>query len=324
MKAPYRLDSAIGCFFEANTTATRQQCDNFALVHGGSPAKPVEIQGMFSYTVLVGADKVFQFRVSSSKIDIELLNLAATIQGNAISRLKYHGTIGEPQPLYIYEMNRLAGIPYIIARDASIPQPPAAVESQQRTVQDFAKFFAQAWNNPQGRDPDTLAMLSTEFLSTFDRLVESLPPRFTLVLDKWRVPLVLTHGDLCEMNLLVDPLSGELTGVIDWAKARVLPFGFALYGLENLSGYMDSGGWHYYDNAEQLRRLFWGRFRKETGDRISEAAFRMIWTTRMAGLFYRYGLVHDGTAVLDVVGPESSSLKYLDAFCSLDGWGQAE
>ncbi|KAK3291547.1 uncharacterized protein B0H64DRAFT_478303 [Chaetomium fimeti] len=335
MEVPYNLDSAIEAFFHANTTATRQQCDNFARVHGGSPVKPVQLQGMFSYTVLVGTDKIFQFRFSNSQIDIELLSLAATIHGAIIPACTYHGIIGESQPLCIYEMNNLAGVPYIMAQDTSIPQPPETVRLKEQTVRDFAKFFAQGWNNPQRRNPDTLTALSTEFGSAFDRLAESLPPRFTPVLAKVKqdlpslfargdLPLVLTHGDLCEMNILVDRLSGKLTGVIDWAEARVLPFGFALYGLENLLGYMDSKGWHYYDNAQQLRRLFWGGFRKETGDMISDAAFRTIETARMAGLFYRYGLVHDGTAVLGVVGPQSSSLKYLDAFCNLDGWVQAD
>jgi hypothetical protein len=134
----------------------------------------------------------------------------------------------------------------------------------------------------------------------------------------------LSHGDLCEMNILVDRPSGELTGVIDWAEARVLPFGFALYGLENMLGFMDSQGWHYYDNAQRLRRLFWDVFRNETGNKISDAGFQMIWTARMAGLLYRYGLIHNGTAILGVVDSENSSLRYLDAFCTWDGWAQTE
>ena len=47
------------------------------------------------------------------------------------------------------------------------------------------------------------------------------------------VPLVLTHGDHCEMNILVDPEDGNIMGIVDWAEARTLPFGFTLYGFEN-------------------------------------------------------------------------------------------
>ena len=44
------------------------------------------------------------------------------------------------------------------------------------------------------------------------------------------------------MNILVSPITGRITGIIDWAEAKVLPFGLALYGLENLLGYMGPGG----------------------------------------------------------------------------------
>jgi Ser/Thr protein kinase RdoA (MazF antagonist) len=185
-------------------------------------------------------------------------------------------------------------------------------------------------------DEGALTLLSAEFQGRFDQLAESLPPRFTTIVDRVRrdlpalfasdskVPLVLTHGDMCEMNLLVDPPSCELTGMIDWTEGRTLPFGFALYGLENLLGFMDSEGWHYYDNADQLRSLFWRVFQEETRNNTSKEVLRMMWTLRMAGILYRYGLIHDGTAVHGVVGPENSSLRYLDAFCTWDGWAQTE
>jgi hypothetical protein len=139
----YHPDSSIELFFlEANNSATREECDDFALtlVHEASPVRPATIQGAFSYAVLAGEDKIVQFRFPSSSINIELVNLAATIYGNVIARCKYHGTIGEPNGLGIYEMDKLPGVPYIIGRNTTIPQPPAAVEAQQRTVQDFARY----------------------------------------------------------------------------------------------------------------------------------------------------------------------------------------
>lgn len=132
MTTPYSLDAAIDSFFESNpTTATRRQCDDFALVHG-TPVTPVQIQGTFSYTVLVGTDKIFQFRISSSSIDPDLLNLVATTHGEFVPRCKYHGTVGGTQPLSIYEMNKLSGTSYILAWD------PDSVACQQRTVHDLA------------------------------------------------------------------------------------------------------------------------------------------------------------------------------------------
>lgn len=40
-------------------------------------------------------------------------------------------------------------------------------------------------------------------------------------------PVVLAHGDLNEMNILVDPDIGGITGVVDWPGASnylALPF----------------------------------------------------------------------------------------------------
>lgn len=51
--------------------------------------------------------------------------------------------------------------------------------------------------------------------------------------------MVLNHGDLSELNVLVDPLTGRLTSVINWAKAKICPFGISLWGLENILGSMN-------------------------------------------------------------------------------------
>lgn len=55
-------------------------------------------------------------------------------------------------------------------------------------------------------------------------------------------PFVLNHGDFNEVNLLINSKTGNVTGVIDWAEASVLPFGFSLYGLENIFGSMSADG----------------------------------------------------------------------------------
>jgi hypothetical protein len=102
--------------------------------------------------------------------------------------------------------------------------------------------------------------------------------------------------------------------------ARTLPFGFALFRFENLPGYKDSEGWHYCDNVQELRDLFWRSFREEIGGEVSEDKVEMIWAARMAGLLYRYGFVFEGKEVGGVVGPTSSSMRYLQAFCTLEQW----
>ena len=58
------------------------------------------------------------------------------------------------------------------------------------------------------------------------------------------------------MNILVDPETGHMTGIIDQIDAKVLPFGISLWGFRNILGYMDATRWHYYENYESLEALF--------------------------------------------------------------------
>ncbi|KAL7893701.1 hypothetical protein HDV63DRAFT_181173 [Trichoderma sp. SZMC 28014] len=332
MAVPYTLSGAINDFFTEKTSVIRQQCDDFVLSCVGGPVIPVEIQGMFSYTLTAGTDgsKLFQFRVHDSELDMVLLDLAKRVHPQFVAGCKYHGTIGQSRPLHIYEMDKLPGTTYIMARDGSTIQPPAARFRQSNTTKDLAKFFAQSWNNGQQLCPDKTAASLDEFRSKLDRLSLSLPSRFATNLDavrkelpllfSERLPFVLSHQDLNEMNTLIDPESGCITGIVDWAEARILPFGFSLWAFENLLGYMDSEGWHYYDNRHELEGLFWQTFSAEANS-VSNGDLQLIRVARMAGLFFRYGFAWDGEGVEKVADESSlSSLAYLDAFCTSDNW----
>lgn len=120
------------------------------------------------------------------------------------------------------------------------------------------------------------------------------------------------------MNILINPKTGNITGIVDWAESRILPFGFALWGLENILGYMDSTGWHYYDNRRELEDCFWQVFKAKIRN-TSEADMRLIQRARMTGLFCRYGLIVEGKVLKGVIdATNSSSLMYLDAFCTTE------
>lgn len=77
------------------------------------------------------------------------------------------------------------------------------------------------------------------------------------------------------MNILIGPKTGNITGIINWAESRILPFGFALCGLKNILGYIDSTGWHYYDNRHELEGLLWQEFFKKVHN-ASEVDMRLI------------------------------------------------
>jgi aminoglycoside phosphotransferase (APT) family kinase protein len=47
---------------------------------------------------------------------------------------------------------------------------------------------------------------------------------------------VLQHDDLLENNFYVEEATGYITGIVDWANAKVAPYGISLSGLEIVLG----------------------------------------------------------------------------------------
>lgn len=125
--------------------------------------------------------------------------------------------------------------------------------------------------------------------------------------------MVPTHGDLSERNILANPATGEITGIIDWAEVGILPFGFALYGLDNLLGYLTLSGWVFNDDVDYLREEFWRVFCEVVGG-VSQSEMEFIQLARQAGLLLRYGLPYKPgrKGVVGVGGTNNSSLKMLD------------
>ncbi|KAF1958943.1 hypothetical protein CC80DRAFT_490711 [Byssothecium circinans] len=316
----YSVESCIQLFFSTFTTATRAECDIKAASLVGGPVKPVPVQGLLSYTVIAGPSQadIVQFRAGRSKLD---MNIAKLVHTRCAPKCSYHGQIGGQFPLSIYVMDKLDGLCYIQTRDMS-PEGKAELEIRQfRTVGDLARFFVAAWKQPQRVTPTVINNLRHELEVDLHRLSQKLPDRFTGTLNHIReylpriftLPFVITHGDLNETNILVDD-AGYITGVIDWAESKILPFGMSLWALENVLGYMDGTGWHYYDNAKELRDEFWRVF--ETNIRgIQEEVKESIRLARMVGLFLRYGFEQDGLA-RGKVRDTDITLRYADAFCT--------
>lgn len=157
----------------------------------------------------------------------------------------------------------------------------------------------------------------------FDILLRQLPSRFTGIISKIReelptifvptYPLVLTHADLCEMNIIVNPEAGDITGIVDWAEAKILPFGMSLWGFQNMLGIMDSEGWHYHENFSRLEGLFWDTFYRNVGV-VSNDDKRAMKTAERAGLVLRYGFAWEDGVFERPVTERDSSIRYLDAF----------
>jgi len=165
--------------------------------------------------------------------------------------------------------------------------------------------------------------ISTECYARFEYLVDALPERFLPAITEVQAalpslldgcyPVVLTHGDLNEMNILIDPNSGEITGIVAWSSASIQPFGVTLYALENALGIMRSGGWEWYDNVDYLRDAFWRVFKEQTG--LPETQMGLIKVAGKAGILIRYGTAYDSgfSGLVGVRDQNSEDFRYLDA-----------
>ncbi|KAE9964845.1 hypothetical protein EG328_010151 [Venturia inaequalis] len=320
----YSLDSAINSFFsDAGASSSKVQCDQFAHRRYGGHIQPADIQGSTSYTVIAGpsGNKILQFREQSALLDMNMLALVKDIHGDVVPSCSKLGRIGEPQSsqLVIYEMNRLPGENFIIAR------PSLSCSQLLSTVNNLARFFVQSWQigAPRASSLVDKSAIEAECYARFKYLGDTIPERFQqavteaqaalpMLLDG-RFPLVPTHGDLNEMNILVDPASGDITGIVDWSDASIQPFGFTLYALENVLGSMGSGGWKWFDNANGLRNSFWTAFREQTG--VSEDQVNLIKLAGKAGLLIRYGTAYNSgfSGMIGVRDPKGEDFRYLDA-----------
>lgn len=133
----YSLDLAINDFFNSSTSATRQQCDEFAISRAGGVSTPLQMQGVCSYTVTAGPNraKILQFREEDSIIDMANISLAKAVHPEFVASCKYLGTVGDSRPLHIYEMDNLPGTAHVMARI-----PPDDMHRQCNTIKDLARY----------------------------------------------------------------------------------------------------------------------------------------------------------------------------------------
>ncbi|KAI1774177.1 hypothetical protein F4818DRAFT_419144 [Hypoxylon cercidicola] len=316
-----RLEESISDFFsKAGACTTRIQCDAFANKTFGGPVEPVPFQGVYSYTVAAANGSVIvQFRELDSPLDTQMLVTIQNIHPDFVASCSFHGTIGLSPALLIYAMNMLPGDNYF-----KLSLLNQDLDHRLATVRSLARFFAQSWKNSSPSDPSTMSELLEDCYSSFGYISSNLPTRFQETISQVQgvlptlfsggYPLVITHGDLSEMNILANPRTGEITGIIDWAEAGIQPFGFALYALDNILGYLTPNGWGFHDTAEDLQDEFWRVFYKLVGG-VSGSEMELMRHARLAGLFLRYGIPHRSgrKGVVGVGGAMNTSIYVLDA-----------
>jgi hypothetical protein len=156
----YSQGAAIAEFFN-QTYATPASCDCKALdLVGGEEVVPVEVQGVFSYTVYAGPqlEYVVQFRLRSLKLDTKTAALAAEVYGSLAPTVKLYGELGlegagdgdeveagrdnEKEPLLVYVMDRIRGLTHLnfILKDMYPQNSKANFAARKNLMTDIARY----------------------------------------------------------------------------------------------------------------------------------------------------------------------------------------
>ncbi|KAF7858858.1 hypothetical protein EAF04_008900 [Stromatinia cepivora] len=182
-------------------------------------------------------------------------------------------------------------------------------------INSLANYFARCWRNQQSIDTKVLAQQKAAMLRRLSNLRQSptvLSSSFIAELELTvpilfspDYPQVLTHGDLSLTNILVNEETFEITAIVDWSLATILPFGIELDILRLTTGYMNLEGWHDYSCRNKLTEAFWTEFYALSG---AEANLRIrAELAAKLGTVLRYGFQRYASgAPTEVVAEETS------------------
>ncbi|CAG9972021.1 unnamed protein product [Clonostachys byssicola] len=262
---------------------TRIACDSFAAsVSCGRKCIPAQHQGYCSYTVFLPTRHILQFRPVQFKLDMQVCCEARKIYGALVPTTSYMGTVNAQAlggstirgALHVYLQDVIPGI----SLEALRHMPCFSPKHRRNLIEDLADIFATGFHHGKPPKPATNGSQSVfsrgmvgsslaERLSLLQALhgpeskyVEQVQQQAEVIESK--MPWCFTHGDLVPANIMVNPDTGHLTGLIDWAEGEWLPLGTSLYGLEEVLGQVSADGktFEYYEDHLCLRARFWNRF----------------------------------------------------------------
>ncbi|KAK5990123.1 hypothetical protein PT974_08389 [Cladobotryum mycophilum] len=335
------LNEDINLFFTRNgfDQDTRNECDKYARSRFPNTTMTAsQSQGYCSYTLALSDGYILQFRPEAFKLDMDVCGDAKVIYGHLAPATTYMGIVqgiarkdasNESPILHAYLQETMPGIPLSQFMKNRVESADDARERRRRLMEDLAQAFALGFHNrryPSRGAKVIKGKVGNSIRWRLDRL-KALPGYlYTHVSEVYRQlksversPWCLTHGDLLPCNMMVDPETGHLTGLIDWAEAEWLPFGMALYGIEEVLGCdVPLGGFQYYDDHEELRRHFWHRFLISSCHRDFGARpwLEEIQVSRKLGILLWKGIAFDDGRLDRVVevGRDDAEMQRLELF----------
>ncbi|KAF7542725.1 hypothetical protein G7046_g10122 [Stylonectria norvegica] len=345
-----RTNQDINNFFKRNGFArqAQQECNAFACSrYPDAEIAPVASQGYCSYTLALAKTHLLQFRPEAYKLDLSISDQARTIFKTRVPQIKYVGSMpatscpaastqGQARLLHVYLQDRIPGIPLSEFQKTKTRGDKDYASCQQRLIEDLADMFALSFHRRRrpgvdaglGNDPSFEKGQIGTSLRWRLNMLESLPDKFlqeTVAKIQSEIdriessPWCLTHGDLVPANIIVDPDSGHLTGLIDWAEGEWLPLGVGLYGLEEVLGEDDPlRGFQFYDNHEELRELFWDRLLNSPKHGLISESSQLLHldASRTLGILLWRGIAFENGRIDRVVeaGRDDDELRKLQLF----------
>lgn len=328
----------VDMFFNRNgfDQRTRGVCDDYARQRfvAAKVTTPLS-QGYCSYTLPVSDCYLLQFRPNAFTLNMDICQAAEDVFPGLAPTTTYlgvlqgipHSTAGDTeQPqLHVYLQQKMPGVTLTDFRNSHVNLEVAKV-CRRRMVEDLADVFALSFRHQCRSDNVTKGQIGTSLRQRLELLKglcgEDLGHRVTELCQEITtiegMPWCLTHGDLVPANIMVDPVSGHLTGLIDWAEGEWLPFGIGLYGLEEVLGEeVRAKGFQYYPEHEELRDLFWERIFDKTAQSLYNLpSLRHTKLSRDLGILLWRGIAFEDGRIDRVAetGRDDSELHKLELF----------
>ncbi|KAK8089451.1 hypothetical protein PG997_004412 [Apiospora hydei] len=308
----------------------REKCDAFVTARfPGLQTRPAPFQGYCSYTLFVGDAAIVQFRPVEYSINVDTVREACAIFGGLVPEVKLLGTMPDndnDNKLHVYHMRRLTGLSLTDFRESTRCQNEAAKAYRRQTVRDFAWFHCQAWRHARTKDQiSPKGTVGSSLRWRLEMMASSLPERFRRLATRLLPVLpdieglqwTLSHGDFLPSNILVNPRTGQTSGLLDWAEAEWLPFGVGMYGLEELLGEVQHGQFVYYPEADELASLFWNEVQSQIHElRRKPRQLRAVREAQLFGVLLWHAIAFDDGRLNRVVedGTDDGEIQRLDAF----------
>ncbi|KAK0389339.1 hypothetical protein NLU13_2914 [Sarocladium strictum] len=338
----------IDAFFRRNGfhVETRAICDKFARDRFPSAiVDPIPSQGYCSYTLRVGSDKVLQFRPDAFPINVGIIPEGRKTLGNLVPGIEGLGEVHgirtdqddqRSDELSAFLLDRVAGITLEDLHLAVSGDEKRMLHLKRRLVSDLAVVFGKTYLSsravsPKGINVPQKGKVGSSLAWRVRLLQGVVSEEVSTVLAQVRgslseienLPWCLTHGDLVPANIMLDPSTGRLCGLIDWAEGEYLPFGVGLYGLEEVLGTTQGGHFQYHSFHRLLRAEFWLRFHGYLcgqGVHIGTSEFQCIMLARKLGILLWRGIAFAEGRIDRVVevGVDDGELHKLHLFLAED------